>query len=83
MSIKLFENLVTISVVFNVVPEFVGSESDRLVGHCQSVWSGSKSRGGLGDESYSHSALKSSQTLINSHISSHNRSNRHSNSARK
>jgi hypothetical protein len=46
MSTKSFENLVTISVVFNIVPEFVSSESDRLLGvlgHCQSVWSGSKS----------------------------------------
>jgi hypothetical protein len=51
MSTKSFKNLVTISVIFNIVPEFVGSKSDRLLGHCQSVWSGSKSRGGLGDES--------------------------------
>jgi hypothetical protein len=43
VSTKSFEDLVTINVVFNIVPEFVGSKSDRLLGHCQSVWSGSKS----------------------------------------
>jgi hypothetical protein len=83
MSTKKLEDLVTVGVVFNVIPKFVGSKSDKLLGHRQSVWSGSKSQGGLGDESCSHSALKSSQASINSHISSHNQLNRHSNSARK
>jgi hypothetical protein len=78
VSTKKFEDLVTVSVVFDIVPKFIGSKGDRLLGHHQSVWSGSKLRGGLGDESCSHYALKSSQASINSQISSHNRSNCHS-----
>jgi hypothetical protein len=83
VSSKEFEDLVAVSVVFDIAPEFVGSKGDRLLRHRQIVWSGSKSQGGLGDGSCPHSALKSSQTSIKSQISSHNRSNCHSSSARK
>jgi hypothetical protein len=83
VSTKKFEDLVTVGAIFYIVPKFIGSKSNRLLGHRQSVWSGSKSRGGLEDESCPHSALKSSQASINSQISSHIQSNHHSSSSRK
>ena len=36
-SSKKFEDFVAISVVFDMVPEFAGSESDGLLRHCQSL----------------------------------------------